>query len=98
VHVKPPVYNERKTGGMMDIGKLLVYLFLLAMFVGGVILIARAMIKSGEISDQARRKEEIFERIMREGTYEQKMIAMQYKQTKQLEALKGLVLFDIFFR
>ena len=42
-------------------------------------------------------EKQLFERIMREGTDEQKLVALTLQQNKKLDTLKGLVLFDIFF-
>jgi hypothetical protein len=93
---------KEKTGGNMDIGKIIEYVFMGFIGLVGLFLLLKLLVGiadgNSKKADEAQRKEEVFERIMREGTYEQKMIAMQYKQMKQLEALKGLVLFDIFFR
>ena len=77
---------------------LLVLLFLGMMF-GILYLCATWEAKHHfDVEDEREAERELFERIMREGTDEQKLIALQYKQMKKLSALEGLVLFDIFFR
>ena len=43
-------------------------------------------------------EQELFDRIMQEGTDQQKLVALQLQQNKKLDTLRGLILFDIFFK
>ena len=54
-------------------------------------------IKQVRKPSQADIEQELFDRIMREGTDDQKLIALQLQQNRKLDQLRGLVLFDIFF-
>jgi hypothetical protein len=79
------------------------YVLFFFVMVGFIIYGCVKLYQSGEGArrksmDEATQERELFERIMQTGTDEQKLIALQYKELKKLNALRGLVMFDIFFR